>query len=70
MRLFDQTMHTQQDWFIRRGIYVILQKAKIICYRNLVYNTYRFINSHTNINFRLKMEYIQHALQVCRGGQA
>eukprot|EP00906_Rhabdomonas_costata_P005166 RCo007753 len=63
VRLFDSAMDKNQEMFIRKGIYVILQKAKVICYRNLVVNVYRIVDSfRTGVNFRLKLEYIRMAL--------
>eukprot|EP00668_Euglena_longa_P001066 GGOE01001274.1.p1 GENE.GGOE01001274.1~~GGOE01001274.1.p1 ORF type:complete len:403 (-),score=157.19 GGOE01001274.1:214-1422(-) len=68
VRLFDDTMASGQEWFIKRGIYVILQRAKIICYRNLLFNIFRYINAFVDINCRLKLEYIQEAMQICGAG--
>jgi tetratricopeptide (TPR) repeat protein len=65
VRLFDDTMAANQEWFIKRGIYVILQRAKIICYRNLVYNVYRSVNEFADINCRLKLEQVADAMRIC-----
>jgi len=45
LKLFNQTLATHQDFFIQKGIYLILEKSKILTYRNLFKRIYLIMNS-------------------------
>eukprot|EP00794_Sanderia_malayensis_P011060 gene11060-12228_t len=44
--LLNQALEQHQDFFIRSGIYLILEKLKIITYRNLFKKTCLLMNTH------------------------
>ncbi|EDO39944.1 predicted protein [Nematostella vectensis] len=44
--LFDETLERQQAFFIQCGIYLILEKLKIITYRNLFKKVYLMMKTH------------------------
>lgn len=35
LKLFNETLASNQDFFIQKGIYLILEKSKVLTYRNL-----------------------------------
>jgi hypothetical protein len=36
LKLFNETLANQQNFFIKTGIYLIIEKSKILTYRNLI----------------------------------
>lgn len=46
LRLLDQVIEKHETFFIRCGIYLIVEKLKIIAYRNLFRKVYLMINTH------------------------
>eukprot|EP01082_Thalassiosira_pseudonana_P011606 g10627.t1 g10627 contig4:2224014-2226051(-) len=50
---FSNGLTQNQDLFIRRGTYLLLEKCKMICYRNLFKRVYRIVGKE-----QIKLEYI------------
>ena len=46
LRLFNDTLLKHQDKFIRRGTYLILEKCKTVCYRNLFKRVFLILQKH------------------------
>ncbi|KAF5299182.1 hypothetical protein FQA39_LY02355 [Lamprigera yunnana] len=46
LRLFDEIMDRHETFFINCGIYLIVEKLKIIAYRNLFRKVYLILNTH------------------------
>lgn len=44
--LFNKTLRKHEDFFIRCGVYLILEKLKIITYRNLFKKVHILLNTH------------------------
>ena len=50
---FSDGLVKHQDLFIRRGTYLLLEKCKMICYRNLFKRVYKIVGKE-----QIKLEYI------------
>ncbi|CAG0894758.1 unnamed protein product [Cyprideis torosa] len=59
LRLFNQTLNQHQAFFIQSGIYLILEKAKIIVLRNLFKKIYILTGTH-----QVDIQLFQHALKA------
>lgn len=46
IRLFDEVMQKYEEFFINTGIYIIVEKLKIIAYRNLFKKVYLLLQTH------------------------
>lgn len=46
LKLFDELMEKHEEFFIKCGIYLIVDKLKIIAYRNLFRKVYLILNTH------------------------
>ena len=46
LRTFNDTLYMFQDQFIRRGTYLLLEKCKTICYRNLFKRIFTIMRKH------------------------
>lgn len=46
LKLFDELMEMHETFFIKCGIYLIVDKLKIIAYRNLFRKVYLILNTH------------------------
>lgn len=46
LRLFNDGLVQYQDLFIRRGTYLLLEKCKMVCYRNLFKRVYLIMEKH------------------------
>ena len=46
LRTFHKTLEENQDEFIRRGTYLLLEKCKTVCYRNLFKRIYLITEKH------------------------
>ncbi|XP_017768757.1 PREDICTED: PCI domain-containing protein 2 [Nicrophorus vespilloides] len=46
LKLFDELMEKHEQFFIKCGIYLIVDKLKIIAYRNLFRKVYLILNTH------------------------
>lgn len=57
LRLFDEIMDTHETFFIKCGIYLIVEKLKIVAYRNLFRKVYLILNTH-----QISIESLQEAL--------
>ncbi|KAK4881351.1 hypothetical protein RN001_004670 [Aquatica leii] len=57
LRLFDEIMEKHETFFIKCGIYLIVEKLKIIAYRNLFRKVYLILNTH-----QIPVEALQAAL--------
>lgn len=57
LRLFDEIMEKHEEFFIKCGIYLIIDKLKIIAYRNLFRKIYLILNTHL-----IPVEALQQAL--------
>ncbi|KAK5649508.1 hypothetical protein RI129_000537 [Pyrocoelia pectoralis] len=57
LRLFDDIMEKHETFFIKCGIYLIVEKLKIIAYRNLFRKVYLILNTH-----QIPVEALQSAL--------
>ncbi|KAF5306500.1 hypothetical protein FQR65_LT07328 [Abscondita terminalis] len=57
LRLFDEIMEKHENFFIKCGIYLIVEKLKIIAYRNLFRKVYLILNTH-----QIPVEALQSAL--------
>ena len=42
LKMFNETLTRYQDFFIQKGIYLILEKTKTLTYRNLFKKVYVF----------------------------
>lgn len=58
LRLFDEIMEKHETFFIKCGIYLIVEKLKIVAYRNLFRKVYLILNTH-----QIPVEALQHALE-------
>nr|CAH7768526.1 unnamed protein product [Callosobruchus chinensis] len=58
LKLFDQLMEKHESFFIKCGIYLIVDKLKIIAYRNLFRKVYLILNTH-----QIPVESLMNALQ-------
>ena len=43
LRMFNNGLMKNQDLFIRRGTYLLLEKCKTVCYRNLFKRVYKIM---------------------------
>ncbi|XP_031337933.1 PCI domain-containing protein 2 [Photinus pyralis] len=59
LRLFDDIMDKHETFFIKCGIYLIVEKLKIIAYRNLFRKVYLILNTH-----QIPVEALQSALAL------
>lgn len=57
LKLFDELMEKHETFFIKCGIYLIVDKLKIIAYRNLFRKVYLILNTH-----QIPVEALQAAL--------
>lgn len=57
LKLFDEIMEKHETFFIKCGIYLIVEKLKIIAYRNLFRKVYLILNTH-----QIPVEALQAAL--------
>lgn len=57
LKLFDEIMEKHESFFIKCGIYLIVDKLKIIAYRNLFRKVYLILNTH-----QIPVEALQEAL--------
>lgn len=57
LKLFDELMEKHEAFFIKCGIYLIVDKLKIIAYRNLFRKVYMILNTH-----QIPVEALQTAL--------
>lgn len=57
LKLFDELMEKHETFFIKCGIYLIVDKLKIIAYRNLFRKVYMILNTH-----QIPVEALQTAL--------
>lgn len=57
LKLFDEIMEKHEAFFIKCGIYLIVDKLKIIAYRNLFRKVYLILNTH-----QIPVEALQEAL--------
>lgn len=46
LKVFDELMEKHEEFFIKCGIYLIVDKLKIIAYRNLFRKVYLILNTH------------------------
>ncbi len=46
LRLFNDTLNKYQDKFIRRGTYLLLEKCKTLCHRNLFKRIFLIVEKH------------------------
>ena len=46
LRLFNETLMKYQDKFIRRGTYLLLEKCKTVCHRNLFKRVFLIMEKH------------------------
>ena len=46
LRLFNETLFQHQDKFIRRGTYLLLEKCKTVCHRNLFKRVFLILQKH------------------------
>ncbi|KAJ8918906.1 hypothetical protein NQ315_016808 [Exocentrus adspersus] len=58
LKLFDELMEMHESFFIKCGIYLIVDKLKIIAYRNLFRKVYLILNTH-----QIPVEALQCALE-------
>ncbi|KAJ8943463.1 hypothetical protein NQ314_009745 [Rhamnusium bicolor] len=58
LKLFDELMEMHESFFIKCGIYLIVDKLKIIAYRNLFRKVYLILNTH-----QIPVEALQSALE-------
>ncbi|CAH1261053.1 unnamed protein product [Diabrotica balteata] len=58
LKLFDDLMEKHETFFINSGIYLIVDKLKIIAYRNLFKKVYLILNTH-----QIPVESLQYALE-------
>ncbi|XP_066259386.1 PCI domain-containing protein 2 homolog [Euwallacea similis] len=58
LKRFDEIMEKHESFFIDSGIYLIIDKLKIIAYRNLFKKVYMILNTH-----QIPVESLQTALQ-------
>lgn len=58
LKWFDEIMEKHETFFIRCGIYLIVDKLKIIAYRNLFKKVYMILNTH-----QIPVESLQTALE-------
>ncbi|KAJ8943732.1 hypothetical protein NQ318_007180 [Aromia moschata] len=58
LKLFDELMEMHETFFIKCGIYLIVDKLKIIAYRNLFRKVYLILNTH-----QIPVEALQTALE-------
>ncbi|VEN34856.1 unnamed protein product [Callosobruchus maculatus] len=58
LKLFDQLMEKHESFFIKCGIYLIVDKLKIVAYRNLFRKVYLILNTH-----QIPVESLMNALQ-------
>lgn len=58
LKLFDELMDKHESFFITSGIYLIIDKLKIIAYRNLFRKVYLILNTH-----QIPVESLQRALE-------
>ncbi|CAH1963445.1 unnamed protein product [Acanthoscelides obtectus] len=58
LKQFDQLMLTHESFFIQCGIYLIVDKLKIVAYRNLFKKVYLILNTH-----QIPVESLMNALQ-------
>ncbi|XP_018566610.1 PCI domain-containing protein 2 [Anoplophora glabripennis] len=58
LKLFDELMEMHETFFIKCGIYLIVDKLKIIAYRNLFRKVYLILNTH-----QIPVEALQCALE-------
>eukprot|EP01012_Entosiphon_sulcatum_P016791 TRINITY_DN21675_c0_g1_i1.p1 TRINITY_DN21675_c0_g1~~TRINITY_DN21675_c0_g1_i1.p1 ORF type:complete len:399 (+),score=38.68 TRINITY_DN21675_c0_g1_i1:22-1218(+) len=58
--LLNATLREYQSWFIKHGLLVVAQKCRAICSRNLFRTVYSIVDE----NGRLRLEYVQTALQA------
>lgn len=61
LKWFDEIMEKHETFFIRCGIYLIVDKLKIIAYRNLFKKVYLILNTH-----QIPVESLQTALEFLR----
>lgn len=59
LRRFDELMEHHEEFFIKCGIYLIVDKLKIIAYRNLFRKVYLIMNTH-----QIAVEALQAALAM------
>ncbi|XP_057666233.1 PCI domain-containing protein 2 [Diorhabda carinulata] len=64
LKLFDDLMEKHEAFFISSGIYLIVDKLKIIAYRNLFRKVYLILNTH-----QIPVDSLQQALE-CLGQDA
>ena len=53
LRTFNDTLYRFQDQFIRRGTYLLLEKCKTNCYRNLFKRIFTIMQKH-----QLPLDYV------------
>lgn len=58
LKLFDELMEMHESFFIKCGIYLIVDKLKIVAYRNLFRKVYLILNTH-----QIPVESLQCALE-------
>ncbi|CAH1173774.1 unnamed protein product [Phaedon cochleariae] len=58
LRLFDELLEQHETFFIKCGIYLIVDKLKIVAYRNLFRKVYLILNTH-----QIPVESLQSALE-------
>jgi len=55
---FSDGLMKNQDLFIRRGTYLLLEKCKMICYRNLFKRVYKIVGKE-----QIKLDYIANSFK-------
>jgi len=66
LKLFNDSLETHQEFFIRKGIFLMLEKLKTTIYRNLFRRVYRFCQTEESIvkKTQLPLTVLQAALRV------
>jgi len=66
LKLFNDSLETHQEFFIKKGIYLMLEKLKSTIYRNLFHRVYKFVQNEDSMKNKhwLPLDVLLAALRV------